>query len=853
MVNDGIWEKIDKSSWAHPMVSVPKPNGQIRITTDLTSLNKFVIPDRYPLPNAKDLFLELSRANVYSKLDMKKGYFHVVLDPACRHLTATLTHSGLYQYIRLPMGLKDSASVFQRLVSQTLGDCDGTIAYLDDILIFGASLEEHDARLERVLSKLAKNDFRLNLAKCEFGTHTVRFLGHVISHNSIKPDVKNTEAIANAPTPRSAKEVQSFLGMINFYHDFIPNLASISEPLRRLLRKRVRFSWSNVQQSAFDALKRKAAENLSVNIFDPNCRTYVTVDASDSGLGAVLSQVQQGKEVPICFASHTLQPHERRYATNERECLACIWACEKWEKFLIGRKFILRTDHSALKILLKEHRNGRQSAKFSRWLTRLEHFEYEIEHHSGKDNHVADALSRLPLDSSVPAIENDHDPCVVRFFSQDGISLSDIQRQTKTDSTMTKIFKYFGTNWPNQRSISAEERPFFRVKDELSLENGYILRGEDRIVVPPTLRRKLLHLAHKGHPGIVRMKRKVRETYWWPTLNTDIERLVKHCQACQASGKSHKAETIPEISISRPEEPWKKLAIDIAGPFYNAPHNKRFIVTVIDYFSRFPEVLLTDNITSKSIISWLQCVFSRFGNPDSIVSDNGPQFVSSEFEDFLRSRNIKHIRSSVYTPQQNGLVESFNRVLKYGIQAFGSTNQCWQRGIEDLLASYRASSSSPGEKSPGELFFGRRLRLAFEQVRRNGTCETKKPTSKEPTTAEREEPDCVPTSLPTNRGPYRMGDLVLAKRPHVLKGQSPYSKPLRVEQVLGQWTYRLSDGQVWNARRLRRYFPPVEDDTFDFDHSDNSASGAQNDSRSLLPRRSHRRAKGRPPLRFSPY
>jgi hypothetical protein len=588
MVEDGIWEKVTKSTWVHNMVSVVKPNGQIRITSDLAALNKFVVPERFPLPCAKDLFLELSGATIYSKLDLKKGYFHVPLDPESRSLTATVTCSGIYQYCRLPMGLCESASVFQRLVAQTLADCEGTIVFIDDILIFAPTMEEHDRRLEQTLKKLSENDFRLNTEKCQFASDTITFLGHEISHNSIKPCPEKIEAITNAPTPCSAKDVQKFLGLVNYYHDFLPNLAAASEPLRRLLRKDVKFSWNNAQDKAFNDLKRQAADNLCVYIFDPTCPTFVTVDACDFGLGAVLSQIQNNKEVPISFASHTLQPHERRYATSEKECLACIWACEKWDKFLLGRKFTLRTDHSALKSLLQEHRNGRQSAKFSRWLTRLQYFDYEIEHHPGKDNLVADALSRLPVPSSEPAITDDTETRVVRHVRQDGISLTEIRQQTKADHTLSEVLKFLNNGWPNRNSLSSELKIYHQVRNELSIEDGYIVRNEDRIVVPPSLQKKLLKLSHLGHPGIVRMKRKVRETYWWPTLNQDIERQVKYCQPCQASGKSAKSETIPEITIPRPDGAWKKLAIDIAGPYYTAPNSQRFIVAIIDYFSKFP-------------------------------------------------------------------------------------------------------------------------------------------------------------------------------------------------------------------------------------------------------------------------
>ena len=622
--------------------------------------------------------------------------------------------------------------------------------------------------------------------------------------------------------------------MLTYYQDFLPNLASHTEPLRCLLRKNVQFRWKKEQEDTFKRLKDMAGSNLSIHIFHPQLTTIVTVDASNVGLGAVLSQVKDGSEVPICFSSLTLTPTQRNYATNEKEALACLWACEKWEKFLLGRHFYLRTDHKPLTFLLSKHWQGRQSAKFGRWIARLDPFDFTLQYRAGEENEVADFLSRHPLQASNETIDEDDDSFVIRRIANDGFSVDSISESTTQDRILSKVVKYVQTHWP-KKPKDRDLVPFYNVRHCLTFEDGCLFRENERVIVPGNLQKRLLQMSHVGHPGIVRMKRKLRETYWWPKMNDDIERFVKHCQACESSTKSLKPNVLPRISIQPPTTAWTKLAIDIAGPYYTAPTGRRFIVTIIDYYSKFPEVLMTDTTTSATLIRWLEVLFARYGNLEDLVSDNGPQFISGDFEQFLKSRNIRHIRTCVYTPEQNGLVEVFNRYIKHGIEAFTSDHTNWDKGINELLTQFRATAPTPTSKSPAELMFGRKFRLSFEIVRGR----QEKPMILDRSDEYSREGQPHDESHLLCRGPYKRGEWVRVRRPHVLKGQPPFSKPMTITEVLGNWTYRLSDGQVWNARRLRRHLPPEA-------FSDAIPAPV------LSSRRSQRSTKGKPPSRFSP-
>jgi transposase InsO family protein len=807
------------------MVVVDKKDGGVRITSDLSSLNEFIVPVRHPLPLISDIFLQLRDAKFFSKIDIEKAYYSIALDEESKKLTATITPLGLMCYNRLPMGMKDSAAVFQKLVSKALSGCNNTAAYMDDILIYGTTKGEHDEALEKTLTALKQYRLKLNEKKCIYGVPKIEFLGYQLSDAGIEILPHRIEPLTLTPQPKTLKQLQAFLGAINYLAIFLPQLATIAEPLRQLTRKNEDFIWTHVQTSAFNNVKEAIATRLPLAIFDPNAETFVTVDASNVGLGAELAQIQHGKRVPIQFASHTLTSAEANYATNEKEALACLWACEHWEKFLLGRHFTLLTDHSCLLSLLKRHSSTRKSSKFDRWLDRLSRFDYTIKHIKGTLNLVADALSRLPLNE-------ENKTSVSECIASTSVSLSTdtIAEYTALDKNLQKVIDYHQTQWPHRKNVTKELLPFFQIKAELFLQDNILKRADDRIVVPAELQKHVLQAAHQGHPGIVRMKRQLRLTYWWPGMDCAIEKHIFFCLPCQDSNKAHKQTHIPLIHLSKPTKAWSKIAIDIAGPFETAPQHQRFVTTAIDCYSNFPEVLLSNDITSAKLIAWLRTIFARFGNCDTVYTDNGPQFTSAEFTDFLKERDIKHECSAVYNPTQNSVVESFNRYIKYGAQTFQAAHKPFQEGITELLFNYRSTGLTPNGQSPSELLCNRRMRTNYQPATRT----TKKVTNIDDTR------ECSPEKR-SFHGPYKLHDMVRTRLPHVPKGRTPFSQPLRVTQVLGNFTYRLENGLVWNARKLVRYSAP-QDDYIQLDTT-------QPIARQNL-RRSTRANFGAPPTRF---
>ena len=773
----GIWERVTTSQWAHPLVSVPKADQGVRITSDLSALNKYVIPERYPLPHIKDLFLEMAGSKIFSKLDLKKGFYHIQLNSDSRDLTTTITPLGLRRYCRLPMGLTDSSAIFQRLIHQILSGCDGCIVYVDDIIIHAATPEEHNHHLRKVLQTLTKHDLRLQQKKCLFLQNEIPAFGHIISSTGIRPDPVNLKPIKDAPRPQNLKDVQSFLGLINYFQDFIQDLSSIAEPLRNLTRKDVPFIWTEDCECAFQVFKKLALEDMALHIYDPNAPTLVTTDASDIGIGGLLTQMQQGKEIPIAFFNRTLSSPERNYAANEKEALACVMALEHWEKLLLGRPFTLRTDHQALQTLLASPISKRQSSKFLHWKERLAAFDYHVEYLPGPLNQAADALSRLHQRASDLGIQ--------------GIKAQGLKEMSAADRDIKEIQNQMQLGWQN---YPPELRPYFNVRDQLKWSQG-LLWFKNKILPPASAHRDILKFAHEGHPGIVRMKRILRDSYWWPGMSKRAEQFVNNCLPCQVSSKSRGTQAIPSPSIPRADKPAAQWALDITGPFWN----NRYLVVAMDSYSSFPEILDTKETTTNIIIEWLSDLFARYGLPQGILTDNGPQFVSSAFQNFLKEADIHHYTSAVYNPQENGQVEAFNKFLKHGIQAFHSTNQSWKCGLRQLLAAYRATPPSTDVPSPAFRFLNHTFRAPHQP---NLT----QPQRRTLHTSEAKEVGSSPSRpLWTGRSLYKKGENVLTKKPHVPKGHSPWSEPKVIEQVLGYYTYKLSDGQVWNARKIKPF------------------------------------------------
>ena len=496
---EGIIERIDSSPWVSNLTIALKKNGAIRLCVDLREVNKAVIPDQYPLPTVNELFHTFRGAAVFTKIDLRWGYNQIPLAEDSRQLTAFITHQGLYQYKRMPFGLSSAPAAFQKIIAHIVNGIEGTVNLLDDIVVSGRTQQEHDSRVAELLRRLTYHGLVANDSKCALGVSEIEFYGHKISQAGYEPLQSNASAIREICVPTNADEISRFLGAVQFYGRFIPNLSTINAPLRQLLRKDIPFHWSEQCAQSFVQLRQCLVQAPVLTYFDPARETIVTTDASQGAIGAVLSQRTDDGEKPIAYAHRTLTAAQSAYSATEREALACVWATEYWEYYLYGRPFVLRTDHAALTTLLtcKGTGTGHRPMRLLRWHERLSLFTFRVEHKPGKENPVADLLSRTrtPVSNEIDDIEQSDSEYVFQVLSS-FTKLDLLAAETDKDPLLQEVLEYVRTRWP-KRVLNPAAVPFFRVRNELKRVGRYLLRG-NRIVIPRTLQRDVLETAHEG-------------------------------------------------------------------------------------------------------------------------------------------------------------------------------------------------------------------------------------------------------------------------------------------------------------------------------------------------------------------
>ncbi|UYV72938.1 hypothetical protein LAZ67_10001233, partial [Cordylochernes scorpioides] len=486
-----------------------------------------------------------------------------------------------------------------------------------------------------------------------------RYLTAFITHMGIYQFKRLPYGLSSAPGA-----FQRYLSelLMDIKGKYIPNKSTIMEPLQKLLKKSVPFKWRGEHANALQTVKESLKKGQVLALFCPKLPTVITTDASHSGIGCVVSQLsEKGEERIVACASRTLSDAERKYSIVEKEALACVWACEKFIRLVWGQKFTLRTDQSSLTTLLTTKGYDREGLRIARWSARLMNFDYIIEYRKGRDNVLPDYLSRSSLSSHE---DYGGEVELIASINQDILAISEEEflRECSLCPEIIALKEQLMKPWSNNKSSQLNK--YFRLRKDLSVQEDLILNEKGKILVPVSFRNKLLSFAHKAHQGMVRTKQRLRESYWWPGMDKDVEDLVTNCWVCKNHDKKLKSIRVPITPVERPANPWTNLGLDIVGPFIDTEIGFRFAITLIDYTSKWPEVFCTDKTTSKVIINFLEDVFSREGFPREIVTDNGTTFISEEFEDFLGSNGIKHIRTANYHPACNGEVENFNKTLK---------------------------------------------------------------------------------------------------------------------------------------------------------------------------------------------
>lgn len=694
--SQGIIRKVNHSQWASPIVVVPKKNGNIRLCVNFkNTVNPQLEVNQYPLPRVEDLINKFVGCQVFCHVDLTNAYLQLEVDEVSQKLLTINTLNGLYQYKRLVFGLASSPAIFQMVMEQILGDMNKCAIYLDDILIGGTCYEECQLNLEKVLKKLNDYNVKVNMEKSEFFVNSLEFLGFHISADGKQPSKDKINKILNCMVPTNVTQLKSYLSMLSFYRNFIPMCPDLCEPMYKLLRKDVPFVWSADCDIAFNKSKCALSEKSLLVLYDPLKPLSLTVDASQYGVGAVLSHTIDGVEHPIAFESATLNPAQKNYSQLHKEALAVIYGVKKFHQYLYGRQFTIYTDHEPLKFLFSETKDMLTTvpSRILRWSIILSSYNYKIVFKKGKDIPQADFMSRLP--SSQPVIETD---CNFLFLQTPLVSQELVVKHTENDDLLKKIISHVKADW--KMKVEPELKFYFNIRQHLSVFNKCLFFA-DRIVIPKSLKEKVLALIHQGHSGMVRSKAFARSYVWWRAMDADIENKIKTCRACQTNQRDDQRKC--RLDWPKPSGPWDRVHLDF---FYFM--GKTFLI-IVDSFSKWVECLSMSSTKSQSVCEKLNEVFSCFSIPNVIVSDNGPPFNSSEFEKYCADNHIKHILSPPYNPESNGLAERTVQTFKLMLRKQLSDNKN-RRDLKGALLSvlytYRVTPSTVTGASPMSMMLG---------------------------------------------------------------------------------------------------------------------------------------------------
>ena len=696
----GVITKIEEpTDWCAGMVVVPKKSGDVRICVDFTQMNEAVCREKFILPSVEHTLGMLAGATIFSKLDANAGFWQIPITSESAKYTTFITPFGRYYFNRLPFGISSAPEHFQRMmVTEVTSGLEGVLCHMDDILVWGKTQEEHDVRLHAVLEKAQKAGITLNMDKCELTRHTVKFLGHVISADGVKPDPEKTRAVQEMDAPTNVSELRSFLGMVNQLGRFLPNLAEKDKVLRDLLSKKNHWYWGTKQQAAFDQLKIELSSTPVLTLYNPNSALKISADASSFGLGAVLLQKSDTVWSPVAYASRSMSPTEQRYAQVEKEALASTWACERFSCFILGRPFELETDHKPLVSLLGGKALDDLPPRIQRFRMRLMRYDYVVNHVPGKSLWTADTLSRAPLkatrahtDTSLLEDTNIYVDSVISNIPVGGDYLSSLREHLKADNTCSALMKYCTDGWPDKSLLQGELRKYWPDRAVLTVHDGLLLRGT-RLVIPSALRGDVLQRLHEGHMGVTKCRNRAKQTVWWPGLSSQLNDMVLKCKTCIQERRNVKEPLMP---TEMPDRPWQTLGADLF-----TLKGKTYLL-VVDYFSRYVEIALLSPTRSEDVVVHLKSMFSRHGVCNYLKSDNGPQFQGSHFKNFAAEYGFQHITSSPKFPQSNGEAERAVQTVKHLLT----------KASDPYLAllAYRATPLQNGY-SPAELLMGRRLR-----------------------------------------------------------------------------------------------------------------------------------------------
>lgn len=707
----------EPTPWISNMVVIAKPD-KVRICIDPKHLNQALQRSHYHMPTLEDILYKLPKARLFTLVDVRDAFLHCKLDDESSFMTTFWTPWGRMRWCKLPFGVSVAPEIYQRKQHELLMGLRGIEPIADDILVVGcgdSDLEaelDHDKNLRALMERCRAVKLRLSEKKLQFKLKAVHFHGHILSAEGLRIDPEKTKAVLAMTTPQDVKAVQRFIGFVTYLAKFLPRLSDVCEPLRRLLDKDVAWHWLPKHDEAVREIKRMIADTPVLRYYDIDKPVTIQSDASKNGLGCCL--LQQGQ--PVAFASRALTRTEQNYAQIEKECLSIVFACQRFHHYLYGRETITaETDHKPLVTIFKKSLLSAPK-RLQGMMLQLQNYNLNVTYKPGPEMYISDTLSRAALDgqgTNEPGLRqctvSTMDSAQVAFSVIDQAqhlnvtdsSLQQIVTETKADDALQELAKIVLTGWPERKDeVLLSVREYWPFRDELNIQNGVLYRGQC-VIIPKAMRAAMLNRIHATHIGGEACYRQARETLFWPTMKWEIKDFVANCPACNEYAHNQQKETMMSHDI--PVRPWQIVSMDLY-----AYGGKEFLI-MVDHYSDYWEIDQLPDLTGDTVITRCKVQFARYGQPDKVITDNGPQFACEQFRKFAAQWGFIHVTSSPQHPKANGKAESAVKIVK------SLCKRARLDGTDPWLSilHWRNTPTDGLDSSPAQRLMSRRLRTGL--------------------------------------------------------------------------------------------------------------------------------------------
>lgn len=671
------------SPYASAIVPVPKKTGEIRLCVDYRPLNKVTLRDNHPLPLPDDCLEHLGNKKFFTILDLRNGFNQIKMHEDSVKYTSFVTPDGQYEYLRIPFGLKNGPAVFQRVINNILRDliAEGKlVVYMDDIVVASNDFKEHLKIITEVIRRLRNFGLELNLKKCKFAQTEFEYLGFHADANGLRPSDRHIQAIKLYPEPKNHKQLKACNGLFSFFRKFVQSFSRIAYPLIKLENSDGPYVFSNECRDAFLSLKQKLVEAPVLSIFDHKRETELHCDACSRGFGASLMQKQDDKKFhPVAYYSKTTSPAESRLHSYELETLAVVYALRRFHTYFDRRPFKIVTDCDALVRTLANENN---SSKIARWALMMEQYNYTVQHKPGKSMAHVDALSRMEHVGVVSDLDIDFQLRVAQ----------------SRDPEICRLREHLETADSNE----------YELKDEVVYQISP--SGARRLYVPREMINNVIRHIHEkiGHLGIDKCCCEIKRHYWFPLMKTRVHNFIRNCLKCIVHSAPPRSNKRNLFNIPKTPLPFNTVHIDHLGPLPSVISKKKYILVVIDAFTKFTKLYAAATTKSKESCTILDNYFTNYSKPRRLISDRGTSFTSEEFKKFLEERNIQHILNATASPQANGQVERVNRVLAPLMRKLCNKpgNVDWSHTLPKIEHILNNTVHSTTKELPSVLLFG---------------------------------------------------------------------------------------------------------------------------------------------------